>query len=173
MRSVGLNPILLKGSFKARENIHKPVQFAALNDLRMPFSTSFFLEFEWIIYLFVCDQAWISREESVHLSSTQGMTWWIFITHISLSFSTTAICPCESIKQWPSKANVNAIFPSWIYHSDDILLFLNSPPYLLLPATSSRFSLQISALVTQIKLVTLFITCTQEMYPLQKYEQFK
>lgn len=158
MRSVGLNPILLKGSFKARKNIHKPGPVRCFKWPQNAFINIFLFEFEWIIYLLVCDQAWISREES----STQGMTWWIFITHISLSFSTTAICPSESKKEWPSKVNVNAIFPSWIYH--DFLLFLNSPPYLLLPATSPRFSLQISALVTQIKLVTPFIACTQEMY---------
>ncbi len=45
MRSVGLNPSLLKGSSKTKENIQKPVKFAASNDLRMPLSTSVF-EFE-------------------------------------------------------------------------------------------------------------------------------
>lgn len=88
----------------------------------------------------------VSREESVHLLRSEGMTWWIFTT---ISFS--AVCPCESIKQWQCKATINAIFPSWIS--------LNSPPYLQLSATSSRFCLQKSVLVTRIKLVTHFISC--------------
>jgi len=85
----------------------------------------------------------VSREESVHLSCTQGMTWGI-CTKISFS----AICPCESIKQLQCKATINAIFPSRIC--------LN---YIQLLATSSRFCLQKSVLVTQTKLATLFISC--------------
>lgn len=115
--------------------------------------------------LYIC---WfVTRHETVISRSSPGRSLSICHTYRELFgeyfslFSTTTICPCEMIKQWPWKANVNGIFPSWIYHSDYLLLFFTSPSYLWLYAASTRFSLQISVLFTKIKLVTLFITCTQ------------